>query len=107
MVTVRPLAENGKWQYKTEKEYLCFRDGEEMGFTASEFKQAQKEGWEKQYQYKIGRKKEYLTPSTAEELTMSECPRLQRVPGSDGRIPLLPGGTAMNSCCCGAPPGQM
>ena len=50
MVTVRPLAENGQWQYKTEKEYLCIRDGEEMGFTGAEFKQAQKEGWEKQYQ---------------------------------------------------------
>ena len=38
MVTVRPLAENGQWQYKTEKEYLCARDGEEMGFTGAEFK---------------------------------------------------------------------
>ena len=66
MVTVRPLAENGQWQYKTEKEYLCVRDGEEMGFTGAEFKQAQKEGWEKQYQYKVGRKKEYMTPSAAE-----------------------------------------
>ena len=66
MVTVRPLAENGQWQYKTEKEYLCIRDGEEMGFTGVEFKQAQKEGWEKQYQYKVGKKKEYMTPSAAE-----------------------------------------
>ena len=66
MVTVRPLAENGQWQYKTEKEYLCVRDGEEMGFTGAEFKQAQREGWEKQYQYKVGRKKEYMIPSAAE-----------------------------------------
>lgn len=66
MVTVRPLAEKGQWQYKTEKEYLCVRDGEEMGFTGAEFKQAQREGWEKQYQYKIGRKKEYMAPSAAE-----------------------------------------
>ena len=66
MVTVRPLAENGQWQYKTEKEYLCVRDGEEMGFTGAEFKQAQREGWEKQYQYKVDRKKEYMTPSAAE-----------------------------------------
>lgn len=66
LVTVRPLAENGQWQYKTEKEYLCVRDGEEMGFTGTEFKQAQKEGWEKQYQYKVGKKKEYMTPSAAE-----------------------------------------
>ncbi len=66
MVTVRPLAENGTWQYKTEKEYLCLRDGEEMGFTGAEFKQAQAEGWEKQYQYRVGKKKEYMTPSAAE-----------------------------------------
>lgn len=66
MVTVRPLAENGQWQYKTEKEYLCVRNGEEMGFTGAEFRQAQKEGWEKQYPYKVGRKKEYMTPSEAQ-----------------------------------------
>lgn len=66
LVTVRPLAENGQWQYKTEKEYLCVRDGEEKGFTGAEFKQAQREGWEKQYQYKVGRKKEYMAPSAAE-----------------------------------------
>ena len=50
LLTVRPLNENGTWQYKTEKEYLCIKDGEEKGFTATEFKAAQKEGWEKQYQ---------------------------------------------------------
>ena len=66
MVTVRPLDEKGKWQYKTEKEYLCVRDGEEKGLTGAEFKQAQREGWEKQYQYKVGRKKEYMIPSAAE-----------------------------------------
>ena len=67
LLTVRPLNENGTWQYKTEKEYLCIKDGEEKGFTASEFKDAQKEGWEKQYRYKAGKKKVYLTPSAAQE----------------------------------------
>ena len=67
LLTVRPLNENGTWQYKTEKEYLCVKDGEEKGFTASEFKDAQKEGWEKQYRYKAGKKKVYLTPSVAQE----------------------------------------
>jgi len=67
LLTVRPLNENGTWQYKTEKEYLCIKDGEEKGFTASEFKDAQKEGWEKQYRYKAGKKKLYLTPSSAQE----------------------------------------
>ncbi len=59
LLTVRPLDEKGAWQYKTEKEYLCVRNGEERGFTAAEFKTTQAEGWEKQYQYKAGRKKEY------------------------------------------------
>jgi hypothetical protein len=66
MLTVRPLNENGTWQHKTEKEYLCVKDGEERGFTAAEYKEAQKDGWEKQYQYKVGKKKEYMVPSVAE-----------------------------------------
>ena len=66
MLTVRPLTKDGKWQHKTEKEYLCVRDGEERGFTAAEFKSAQTDGWEKQYQYKVGKKKVYMTPSVAE-----------------------------------------
>ena len=66
MLTVRPLDEKGSWQYKTQKEYLCVKNGEEQGFTADEFKITQTEGWEKQYQYKVGRKKVYLPPSEAE-----------------------------------------
>ena len=67
MLTVRPLDERGNWQYKTEKEYLCVRNGEERGFTAAEFKAAQADGWEKQYPYKVGRKKVYMPPSEAEK----------------------------------------
>ena len=66
LLTVRPLDEQGHWQYKTEKEYLCMRNGEEKGFTAAEFKSAQNDGWEKQYPYKVGKKKVYMTPSAAE-----------------------------------------
>ena len=65
MLTVRPLDEKGNWQYKTQKEYLCVKNGEEQGFTADEFKIAQTEGWEKQYQYKVGKKKVYMTASAA------------------------------------------
>ena len=65
LLTVRPLTEAGAWQYKTEKEYLCVKDGEERGFTAAEFKAAQTEGWEKQYPYKVGKKKVYMAPSAA------------------------------------------
>ena len=67
LLTARPLDEQGKWQYKTEKEYLCVKDGEERGFTAAEFKAAQADGWEKQYPYKVGRKKVYMPPSEAEK----------------------------------------
>ena len=41
------------------------KNGEEQGFTADEFKAAQTEGWEKQYQYKVGKKKVYMTASAA------------------------------------------
>lgn len=79
MLTVRPLNENGTWQHKTEKEYLCVKDGEERGFTAAEYKEAQKNGWEKQYQYKVGKKKEYMIPSVAEA---QELERVSKYPKS-------------------------
>ena len=68
MLTVRPLNPDGSWQHKTEKEYLCMKDGEERGFTAAEYKEAQRDGWEKQYPYWVSKKKkEYMIPSAAEE----------------------------------------
>ena len=67
LLTVRSLDGQGRWQYKTEKEYLCVRDREEKGFTAAEFKAAQADGWEKQYPFKVGRKKVYMPPSEAEK----------------------------------------
>ena len=79
LLTVRPLNPDGTWQYKTQKEYLCIRGREERGFTADEFKAAQAEGWEKQYQYRVGRKKVYLPPSRAEGLErLSKTPRSTR-----------------------------
>lgn len=66
MLTVRPLNENGTWQHKTEKEYLCIRNGEEKGFTSSEYAKAVFEGWEKQYPYMVNGKKKYLPTSQAE-----------------------------------------
>ncbi len=65
LLTVRPINEKGKWQSKTQKEYLCRKGDEERGFTADEFKMAQADGWEKQYQYFVGKKKVYMTPSEA------------------------------------------
>ena len=79
MLTVRPLDKNGKWQSKTEKEYLCVKNGEERGFTSAEFKAAQADGWEKQYQYFVGKKKVYIPPSQAEGLErVSKYPKSTR-----------------------------
>ena len=76
LLTVRPIDENGRWQYKTQKEYLCVRNGEECGFTAQEFLQAQRVGWEKQYPYKKDGKKVFLPPSKANGLeSVSKQPR--------------------------------
>lgn len=79
LLTVRPLTPDGTWQYKTQKEYLCVRGREERGFTAEEFKTAQAEGWEKQYQYRVGKKKTYLPPSRAGDYDrLSKTPRSTR-----------------------------
>lgn len=79
MATVRPLNPDGTWQYKTQTEYLCVRGTEERGFTADEFKAAQAEGWEKQYQYRVGRKKIYLPPSRDGDYErLSKTPRSTR-----------------------------
>ena len=67
LLTMHPLNEDGTWQYKTEKEYLCMKGGEERGLTAVEFRGAQLEGWEKRYLYRVGRKKVYMTPTAATE----------------------------------------
>ncbi len=66
LLTVRPLNQDGTWQNKTEKEYLCVRNGEEKGFTGAEYKIAQADGWEKQYPYLVGKNKVYMAPSIAE-----------------------------------------
>ena len=65
LLTMRPLDDKGKWQAKTQKEYLCKCGDKEQGFTSDEFKAAQADGWEKQYQYFVGKKKIYMTPSEA------------------------------------------
>ena len=80
LFTMRPLDEHGKWQAKTQKEYLCKRGGEERGFTADEFKIAKTQGWEKQYMYQFGEKKEYLTSSEAEKI--EGCIRTSKTPKS-------------------------
>ncbi len=77
MATLRPMDENGKWQKKSETEYLCKKDGEEKPFTASEYKTVKEQGWEKQYKYYYNNKKIWITPSEAKK---DELERVNRTP---------------------------
>ena len=106
LLTVRPLEADGTWQYKTQKEYLCIRNGEERGFTAAEFKTAQQEGWEKQYPYKVGKKKVYMTPSAAQEHGYIRADKHPKSTRFGGRILSRNNGTARSSSAIGEKPGQ-
>ena len=44
LLTVRPMDEKGKWQPKSQIEYVCIKAGEEKGMTAAEFKQVKEDG---------------------------------------------------------------
>lgn len=77
LCTVRPMDEQGVWEKKSQVEYLCKKDGEEKAFTATEFRAAKEDGWEKQYRYYEGKQKVYYTPSEAEE---KELKRVNRTP---------------------------
>lgn len=65
MLTMRPLNDRGEWQPKSQKCYLCRKGNEQKSIPSSEFKEAESEGWRKQYQYKIGKKKIWLTEESA------------------------------------------
>ena len=65
MLTMRPLSSSGKWQPKSQKCYLCRKGNEQKSIPASEFKEAETEGWRKQYQYRVGKKKIWLTEESA------------------------------------------
>lgn len=66
MTTIRPINENGEWESKSEKLYLCKNaDGEERAFTSKELAKTENAEWKKQYHYsKDGNsrgKKVYIT----------------------------------------------
>lgn len=66
LLTMRPLDREGSWEPKSRTVYLCKRGREEQAFSAGEIKPAESQGWMKQYQYKIGRKKVWLTKESGE-----------------------------------------
>lgn len=80
MLTMRPLSSSGEWQPKSQKCYLCRRDNEEKSIPANEFKEAESDGWCKQYQYYIGKKKIWLTEESAAK---KELKRVSKNPKAD------------------------
>ena len=54
LLTVRPLNENGTWQYKTEKEYLCIKNGEVAGGIAKFITEDIKKQLENEYKAEKG-----------------------------------------------------
>lgn len=85
MVTMRPLDENGKWEKKSEVEYICKRGDEEKRFTADEFNKEKDNGWEKQYKYVNGKEKVWLTKSEGEAMGLERVNRSPRTT-KGGRI---------------------
>lgn len=49
LLTLKPLDEDGNWETKKQKLYVCEKAGEQKLFTANELKLA--EGWEKLFHY--------------------------------------------------------
>jgi len=60
------LPEYAPQEWKDREQLWNAVEEVERSFTAAEFRAAQNEGWEKQYPYKVGKKKVYMTPSAAE-----------------------------------------
>lgn len=74
MTTMRPIDENGKWENKSEKLYLCKNEsGEEKAFSSKELAKEENEKWKKQYYYSKGgsakEKKVYLSEYEKENNT--------------------------------------
>lgn len=65
MLTMRPLNDRGEWESKSQKNYICRKGNEEKSIPAPNMKQAELDGWSKQYQYKVGKKKIWLTEESA------------------------------------------
>lgn len=78
LLTVRPMDEKGKWQPKSQIEYVCIKNGEEKGMTATEFKQAKEDGWEKQYRFISNGKKVWLPASVGKEQGLERVSKMPK-----------------------------
>lgn len=80
MLTVRPIDQSGKWEAKSQKVYLCKMGDAEKGFTAAEYAEANKNGWEKQYQFQFGKNKVWYTMQEGQEKNLE---RINRSPKTE------------------------
>ena len=80
MLTMRPLDKQGKWQPKYQKSYLCRKDNVEKSIPVPDIKQAEADGWKKQYRYHVGKKKVWLT---AESAAKKDLKRVDKQPKSE------------------------
>lgn len=67
MYLMREFDKDGNFKNKSQKQYLCRKDGEECWLSSGAFKRKKTQGWEKVYKYSDGSETLKLTPSEAEE----------------------------------------
>lgn len=78
LCTMRPLGLDGKWEVKSQAEYICRRGLEECALTSKEYAEQKGDGWRKLYQYQTeDKKKAWLT---AEEATERNLKRISKQP---------------------------
>ena len=109
MLTMRPLDAHGKWQGKTQKEYLCRKADKERGFTAQEFLQAKEDGWEKQFKYRnTAGVSAWLTPTqAAREPGWGRCSKQPKAAKFGRQNPLCARWNARTNCWIGEKRGRM
>lgn len=78
MTTLRPLDEVGRWQKKSEVEYICKYGDEEKKLTANELKLDENKIWQKQYKYINDKEKMWLTKDEGEALGLKRVNRTPR-----------------------------
>lgn len=75
MLTMRALDEHGKWQPKSERAYICKKGQETLTIPASMMKNAEQQGWEKLYNYQVGKQKIKLTEAEGTERGLKKTSR--------------------------------
>ena len=97
-LTVRPLNENGTWQYKTEKEYLCVRTAKNGASLPLSSRLHRPRAGRSSIPTKSAKRKcTWLLPQPR-RMAMFVRTNTPKAPGTAGRIPSLRGGTAKNNC---------